>query len=74
MNVIRHDNVPTYRPAVAPVSGAPFFREDLSCFISSENRFSIIDARGDVIDREIDPYAFESPQMFMHSDGCSRGR
>jgi len=53
---------------------APFFREDLSYFVSSENRFSIIHARGDEINREFDPNTLKPSQMFAHVDGCSRGR
>ena len=32
----------------------------------SEDSLSVTDARGDVIDRKIDPNAFESPQVLVH--------
>jgi hypothetical protein len=65
--MIGHDDISPNSPAMASVSRAPFFHENSGCFVSSENSLSTIDARSDVIDREIDPNAFEPSQMFMHS-------
>ncbi len=46
-------------------SRAPFFHENLSRFVLSKNILSLTDARGDVIDRKIDPNAFEPSQMLL---------
>ena len=53
---------------MASVSCPPLLDENSSCFVLSKNSLSIMDARRDVVDRKIDPNAFESPQMFMHVD------
>jgi hypothetical protein len=74
MHVIRHDDISANGPTMSFMSRQPFFHEYLSYFIASENRFSIIDARGDEINREIDPNGLKPSQMFMHPGGCSRGR
>ena len=65
--MIGHDDISPNSPAMTAASRAPFFHENLSRFVLSKNRLSVTDARGDVIDRKIDPNAFEPLQMFMHS-------
>jgi len=59
MNMIGHDDILPNSPAMTSVSRAPFFHENLSRFVLSKNRLSVADSRGDVIDRKIDPNAFE---------------
>jgi hypothetical protein len=65
--MIGHDDISPNNPAMTAASRAPFFHENLSRFVLSKNILSVTDARGDVIDRKIDPNAFEPSQMFMHS-------
>jgi hypothetical protein len=66
MHMIRHDNVPTDHPAVPRMGRTPFLHEDLGCFATRENRFSMTDARSDEINRKIDPNVLKPSQMFMH--------
>ena len=65
--MIGHDDISPNSPAMASVSRAPFFHENSGCFVLSKNGLPVTDARSDVIDRKIDPNAFEPSQMFMHS-------
>ena len=65
--MIGHDDISPNSPSMTFMSRPPLFLENSGCFVSSENSFSSIDARGDVIDRKIDPNAFKPSQMFMHS-------
>jgi len=67
VNMIGHDDISPNSPSMTFMSRPPLFLENSGCFVSSENSFSSIDARGDVIDRKIDPNAFKPSQMFMHS-------
>jgi len=53
------------------VSRAPLFHENSGRFVLSKNSLSVTDAPGDVIDRKIDPNAFEPAKGFMHSRVCS---
>ena len=71
MNVIGLNDIAPNSPTMTMVSRAPFFNENLRHFVLSKNRLSVMDARSDVIDREIDPNAIEPAQMFMHSRVCS---
>jgi hypothetical protein len=66
MHVVGHNNVATYCPAMTPMSCTPFFHEDLDWLLPGKNRFAIMDARRDEINREIDPNALKPSQMFMH--------
>jgi hypothetical protein len=67
MNMIGHDDISPNNAAMTSVSGPPLFHENSGCVVLSKNSRSVTDARGDVIDRKIDPNAFEPSQMFMHS-------
>src|SRR5262249_18736699 len=53
-------------PAMTCVSSAPFLCENAGCFVLGKNRLSVMDARGDVVDRKIDPNALQSPEMLVH--------
>ena len=64
--MIGQNDISPNSPAMTTASRSPFFHKNLSRFISSKNRLSVTDARGDVIDRKIDPNAFEPSQMFTH--------
>ena len=66
VNMVGHDDVPAGQPAMTSMSRAPFLHENLSRFVLSKNRFSVTDARGDVIDRKADPNAFEAPEVLVH--------
>ena len=66
MNMVGHDDVPAGHPAMTSMRRAPFLHENLSRFVLSKNRFSVTDARGDVIDRKVDPNAFEAPEVLVH--------
>jgi hypothetical protein len=65
--MIGHDDISPNSPAMTGQRAAPFFHENLSRFVLSKNILSLTDARGDVIDRKIDPNALEPSQMFIHS-------
>ena len=67
MNMVRHDDIAPNSPAMTSVSRPPLFHENSGCVVLSKNSLSVTDARGDVIDRKLDPNAFEPSQMFMHS-------
>ena len=67
VNMIGHDDISPNSPAMTSVSGPPLVHENSGCVVLSKNGLSVTDARGDVIDRKIDPDAFEPSQMFMHS-------
>jgi len=66
MNVIRHDDITTYRPTVALVRGAPFVDQNFGNLIASKKWPPIAGACCQKINRRGDPDAFEAPQMFMH--------
>ena len=65
--MIGQDDISSNSPAMTSMSRPPLFHENSGCVVLSKNRIPITDARGDVIDREIDPNAFEPSQMFTHS-------
>jgi hypothetical protein len=46
MHVIRHNDIPAYRPAVPILRCGPFFDQDFSHVVSRENRASISRASG----------------------------
>jgi hypothetical protein len=74
MHMIRHDDIAPNRPAVAIMRVAPFIAHYGCNFICRQDRSSSERAGGDEINGLIDPDAFKSTQMFMHSIVCSRHR
>jgi hypothetical protein len=64
--MIGHDHIPANSPPMASVSCPPLLHENSTCFVLRKNSLSVLDARGDVVDRKIDPNALQSPQVLVH--------
>ena len=71
--MIGHDDISPNSPATTAASRAPFFYENLSRLVVSEDSLSVAGARGDVINRKIDPNPFETSQMFVHDVVVAEG-
>src|SRR6266566_5704504 len=72
VHMIRHDDITPDRPAVVFACPLPFVDQNLYHFFRDKNRPPFESARGNEINRRIDPDALEPAEMLMHRICCSR--